>query len=217
VNNEDVPQVSATEDSTTLHSRVGQGLAILAWLFCLGAPVTLIVTHHYLGLLRYGAVVTFAALLIWVLFWAPYVTIAPSGVTIRNLIRTQRVSWPAIKLVDTKYALTLTTTVGKVTAWAAPAPSRWTVMRTAASELRQLPGTSYGPGNSVRPGDIPRSESGVAALYVRRYWEQLRAAGYLDAATIEGRGVETTWLWPEIAALVGLAILSWVGVTFITY
>ena len=215
----DIPKnpVRATRDSTTLYSRFGRGLAIVAWLFCLGVLVTLIFEGHYLGLLRYGGMVLLAALLAWILFWAPFVTIAPSGVTIRNLARRHEVSWPAIKLVDTRWALTLTTTAGKIVAWSAPAPSRWGTVRTAPGELRDLPESSYGAGHSIRPGDIPRSDSGLAALYVRRYWEQLRNAGYLDSAVIEGRGVVTQWLWWPLGGLLACVILTVLGFEFVTY
>jgi hypothetical protein len=209
--------VRATEDSTTLYSRGGRGFAVIGWLFCLGVPVTLIADHHYLGMLRYGGIVLLAALLVWILFWAPYVTIAPSGVTVRNLIRIHEVSWPAIQLIDTKYALNLTTSAGKIVAWAAPAPGRLGTLRTAPAELRDLPESSYGPGHSIRPGDIPRSDSGHAALWVRRYWEQLRNAGYLDSATIEGRGVVTHWLTREILGIVGLAVVAAAGILFVRY
>jgi hypothetical protein len=205
------------EDSTTLYSRSGRGFAVVGWLFCLGVPVTLIVDQHYLGLLRYGGIALLAALLVWILFWAPYVTIAPSGVTIRNLIRIHVVSWPAIQLVDTKYALNLTTTAGKIVAWSAPAPGRHGTLRTAPTELRDLPESSYGPGHSIRPGDIPRSDSGLAALWVRRYWEQLRNAGFLDSAVVEGRGVVTHWLTRELLALAGLVLLAVAGINFIRY
>ena len=209
--------VRASEDSTTLYSRSGRGFAVIGWLFCLGVPITLLVDGHYLGLLRYGGIVLLAALLVWMMFWSPNVTIAPSGVTVRNLIRSHEISWPAIQLVDTKYALTLTTAAGKIVAWSAPAPGRLGTVRTAPTELRDLPESSYGPGHSIRPGDIPRSDSGLAALWVRRYWEQLRNAGFLDTPVIEGRGVVTHWLRRELLGLAGLAILAAAGILFIRY
>ena len=61
------------------------------------------------------------------------------------------------------------------------------------------------------------SDSGLAALYVRRYWEQLRNAGFLDKATIEGTGVTTTWLTPQIIATIVLAVLAVCGLEFIRY
>jgi hypothetical protein len=209
--------VKTTEDTTTLHSRWGRGLAVIVWLFCLGVPVTLVYEQHYLGLLRYGGVVLLAAFFGWLLFWAPFVRIAPSGVTVRNLIRTHDVSWPAIQLVDTKYALTLTTTAGKIQAWSAPAPTRWSTFRTAEPELRGLPRSTYGMGNSIRPGDIPKSDSGLAALYVRRFWEQLKIDGYLDDAKVEGSGVVTHWLRPEIIATIVLVALTIAGLQLIRY
>lgn len=129
----------------------------------------------------------------WMLFWYPSVTVEPSGVTVRNPLKTIQVSWPAIVRIDTRYALTLfTRTTKKVVAWSAPSPSRYAGINTVRPDLSGLSPQSAASG-SVKLGDTPRSESGLAALHVRRAWTALRDAGYLDSGALEGTGVVARW------------------------
>jgi hypothetical protein len=196
-----------TSDSTTLRSRFGRVLVIAVWAILIAFIVGLIVQQNVTWLLRYTPVIVLAGYLVWLLMWSPSVTIAPSGVTIRNLLRTNDVSWPAIQTIDTRFALTLQTSAGRIVAWSAPAPSRFAALRATRTELSGLPESSYAMGG-IRPGDIPQTDSGLAALYVRRYWEQLRDAGYLDSGVVEGTGVVTHWLVRETVILIGLVIVS---------
>ena len=59
------------------------------------------------------------------LFWFPRLAVAEHEVTVRNVFSTVHVPWPAITLVDTKWALTLHTADGMVSVWASPAPNRY--------------------------------------------------------------------------------------------
>jgi hypothetical protein len=144
--------------------------------------------------------------LCWLLFWYPSVTVEPSGVQVRNPLRTFQVSWPAIVRIDTRYALTLfTKTTRKIVAWSAPSPSRYAGINTVRPDLSSLGPVRSGTNtdattglvapqiDSVKLGDVPRSESGIAALHVRRAWAALRDAGYLDSGVLEGTGVVTRW------------------------
>lgn len=194
-------------ETTTLRSRFGQTLVVVVWAIIAAFAVALIAQGQILPILKYGALPVLAAFVVWLLMWSPSVTIGPSGVTVRNLLRTNDVSWPAIQRIDTRFALTLYTSAGTIVAWSAPAPSRFAALRSTRSDLSNLPESSYLAG-SIRPGDIPKSDSGLAALYVRRYYEQLRDAGYLDSGAIEGSGVGTTWLLRESCVLLALVVLS---------
>jgi hypothetical protein len=201
-----------TQDEKTLRSRFGIVLVVVVWCVLVAILVGLVAQLKPLELLRYGPIVLLAGYLVWILMWSPSVTIAPSGVTIRNLLRTNDISWPAIQRIDTRFALTLYTAAGKIVAWSAPAPSRFAAFRTARSDVtRNLPESTY-VGGAIRPGDIPSSDSGLAALYVRRYWEQLRDAGYLKSGAIEGTGVTTKWMPRESLILLALLLLV-LGVT----
>jgi hypothetical protein len=207
--------IRVTSDSTTLRPIFGKVVVILMWLICAVALVSLVSELDLLAFLRYAGIIAFAAYAAWILFWSPSVTISPSGVIVRNLLRSYDVSWPAIQRIDTKFALTIYTTTMKIVAWSAPQPSRFTALRTSRAEIRHLPESSYGVGGSIRPGDLPGSASGLAALYVRRYWEQLRDAGYLDPGVVEGTGVRTHWLQPESAILGVLFVVAIAAALFV--
>ena len=164
----------------------------------------------------------------WLLFWYPSVTVEPSGVQVRNPLRTFQVSWPAIVRIDTRYALTLfTKTTRKIVAWSAPSPSRYAGINTVRPDLSGLnPSRARGDDaqttgleapqvDSVKLGDTPRSESGLAALHVRRAWAALRDAGYLDSGVLEGTGVVVHW--NAVALGVGgiLIVLGFLAAIFI--
>ena len=164
----------------------------------------------------------------WLLFWYPSVTVEPSGVQVRNPLRTFQVSWPAIVRIDTRYALTLfTKTTRKIVAWSAPSPSRYAGINTVRPDLSGLNprrgkgvdaddvGLNPPKADSVRLGDTPRSESGLAALHVRRAWATLRDAGYLDSGVLEGTGVVVHW--NAVALGVGgiLIVLGFLAAIFI--
>jgi hypothetical protein len=206
--------IDASSDSKTLRPRFGRVLTVVCGVIAVVVLVSM-ATIGWLPVLRFGPLVLLCLYTVWLLFWSPAVTIAPSGVIVRNILREHEVTWPAIQLVDTKYALQLTTPKGVITAWSAPAPGRHATMRAAAPELKGLPDSTYAAERSIRPGDIPSSESGLAALYVRRFWEQLRDAGYLSSGVMEGTGVRTHWLRRETAVLVGLAVLAVLALTLV--
>lgn len=232
-----------TEESKTLRARFGLVLTVLVWCVCAASLVTIVVTGRWVDLGRFGLVAVLVSYVMWLLFWSPSVTISLGGVEVRNVLRAHDVSWPAIQNVDTKYALTLFTPNRKVVAWAAPAPSRYATMRATGQsdfrhgemtvqgpvtdsmlnrpnarvrrgDLKGLPDSTFYDG-TIRPSDIPSSDSGLAALYVRRYWEELRDAGHLNSGAIEGTGVRTHWLVREAAALIALAIAAAACVTLV--
>lgn len=116
----------------------------------------------------------------WWLFWYPAVVLADDAVTVRNPLATIRIPWSALIDVDTKYALKLVTPTGSFTAWAAPAPGVWGTHAGKPEHVMNLPPTSYGPGGSVRPGDLKNTDSGFAAYLVRSRWQGLVETGAVD-------------------------------------
>jgi hypothetical protein len=203
-----------TLQTTTIRSRFSRVLVVVLWAILATFLVNLIVQLDLLQLLRFSPVIALSAYVLWILLWSPSVTIGPSGVTVRNLLRTNDVTWPAIQRIDTRFALTLYTAAGTIVAWSAPAPSRFAALRSTRSELAKLPESTYA-GGGIRPGDIPSSDSGLAALYVRRYYEQLRDAGYLDGGVVEGTGVTTAWLPRESLILLALLVLALATIVFV--
>jgi len=181
-----------------------------------------------LGFTPLGIVVVY---LCWLLFWYPSVTVEPSGVRVRNPLRTFQVSWPAIVRIDTRYALTLfTRTTKKIVAWSAPSPSRYAGINTVRPDLSglnpnlnrkfggvEVPNDGLTPPaiDSVKLGDVPRSESGLAALHVRRAWAALRDAGYLDSGVLDGTGVVARWNAVPLGAAGILIVLAVLAATII--
>jgi hypothetical protein len=172
---------------------------------CLVLLVALIATRGVHDVLAFGPWVVFAAYVMWMLFWAPAVVIDDRAVRLRNVARTRVVPWSEILAVETKHNLALVTPSGRYSAWAAPAPSAISAIRGRDQPIEHLPGSTYGQGGSIGIGDLPRSDSGVAAYYVRRGLER-RNDGQLPA----GDGLVTT-IWHQ-ATLVVLAVLLCVGV-----
>jgi hypothetical protein len=142
------------------------------------------------------------------LFWLPSVKIDDGGVTLVNPVRTIRVPWPALVTVDTKFALKLVTPRGSFTAWAAPAPGVMGSYRAKPEDVQGLPGSTYGPAGSMRPGDLRNSDSGAAAYLVRTRWSGMVEAGRIDVELTENAAisVQRHWLMLGIAAALVLAV-----------
>lgn len=151
--------------------------------------------------LPYVAPVLLVAVWVWAAYWRPAVLVSPAGVELRNVTRTIELPWPTIQRVDTRYALTLHTAYGDYAAWAAPAPSRARVVTARSEDARHLPGSSYGAGGSIRPGDLASSASGQAAMLVRARWEELRDAGVLDDPRVERARPRVRWHVGTLAAI----------------
>lgn len=141
------------------------------------------------------------AYLAWWLFWYPRIEIGPDAVTLRNPLQVLRVPWPALIDVDTRYAMKLVTPRGRYTAWAAPAPGIIATHRGKATDVEGLPSISYGPGRSVRPGDLLNTDSGSAAYLVRTRWEAKVTSGEIDVDATESAVVAKRTNWLHISAM----------------
>ena len=183
----------------------GRILAVAVWACCVAALVAQLIAQAS-GAPRLLPWLALVSLSVWALYWRPLLSVDDAGVHLINVVRTIDVPWPAIQRIDTKWALTLFTGYGKFTAWAAPAPG----MRRSAmlhKQRSEVPKSAVIAGR-VRPGDLPGSPSGDAAISVRRHWEQLQAAGFLDDPQLEFERAPVTWHWFTIGAVVVLVALS---------
>ncbi|HEY4152900.1 MAG TPA: PH domain-containing protein [Pseudolysinimonas sp.] len=208
-------------ETAVLRPTSGKVLTVVLGLFAAAGLFSFAFRGEWRDALGFTPLAVTVVYLCWMLFWYPSVTVEPSGVTVRNPLRTFHVSWPAIVRIDTRYALTLfTTTSKKIVAWSAPSPSRYAGINTVRPDLSGLnPGAARSvdtddvglnppKADSVKLGDVPRSESGLAALHVRRAWAALRDAGYLDSGVLEGTGVTTNWNAVALGAAGILIVLS---------
>ena len=132
------------------------------------------------------------------LFWFPRVEVGEDGVKVVNVLREHQINWGAIKLIDTRWALAITTESGKITAWGAPAPGRHSSIFASRDQGQHLPESTYIAG-TVRPGDLVSSDSGAAAAHIRRLWEQREDSP---------GGVESKWSIGKIGALSLLVVAT---------
>lgn len=174
---------------------VGLGLVGFAW------------AGDWAGLLRAAGPLLLVGATALALFWFPRVDVAEHEVTVVNVFSTVHVPWPAIERVDTKWALTLFTPKGKVTAWASPAPNRYSAQVSASSETRLA---ARDGESAVRPGDLPSTPSGAVALVIRSHWEDLRDDGKLDLG-FDPEAMRRDIHWPAIAVLGLLAVATVLG------
>lgn len=189
-------------------ARTSRLFAWICWaVAAFGVVVTLVVAGP--GALVGATPLLFVAFLGWLLFWRPAVVVLDSGVTLENPYRTIDVPWDALVQVDTRYALTLITPRKKYPAWAAPAPGIWGGRNARPEHLKGLPGTTYGPGSSVRPGDLKNTDSGIAAALVRTRWQSLVESGHIEPGRAEDALVTVTVGWFRVAATVALAAASY--------
>jgi hypothetical protein len=184
----------------------GRVLTVVIAVICAVALVLVGVGESFAATVRTAPWLLLVAGACWALFWRPAVIVDEGGVHVVNPFRTIDVPWPAIQDIDTKFALALITAYGRFTAWAAPAPGAREVLRASKAETRHLPKSTVRAGG-IRPGDLPSSPSGGAALTIRRHWEQLRDAGYLDDPRLEHERAPVTWAVPVLVAGAVLVVL----------
>lgn len=183
------------------HSRFNRVLAVVTWLLCLSGVVAVILAGTQ-DALRYLPLTALVAWLTWAGLWHPTLRLDDEAITVVNTFATTVVPWAALINVDTKYALTLMTPRRRVVVTVAPAPGR---IATALSN-RDLKGISAprGADGSIRPGDLPSTDSGAAAHLVRQRWESLLETGRIEVGTADDVRVDRRVHWPTI--IVGCAL-----------
>ena len=120
---------------------------------------------------RFGAVPLALAVIGWVVFWRPRVTVGPDGLELANVFRTVVVPWDDVLGVDTRWGLKVRTTAGRYGAWAAPAaPGRRRhdtvpdqLLDERASGTAQLVGDSSTVGSVIELGLDRRTTGSPAA------------------------------------------------------
>ena len=144
-----------------------------------------------------AALIGFLALM---LFWFPRVEVSEDFVRIVNPARDVRISWGAIRRIDTRWALEIICEEGKYSAWGAPAPGRHSSIFASRDQGQHLPESTYLAG-TVRPGDLITSDSGAAAAEIRRRWEAIRGSDLPAQVAVK-------WQTRKLALLTALVVLN---------
>lgn len=171
--------------------------AVLSW----AVTAVLLVAFYLNGgpaeVAQYGAVPLILAVLGWVAFWRPHVTVAPAGVTVANVFRTADVPWPALDTAETRWGLRLRTSAGPVGAWAVPAPGALT---------RQRPDES--PGLDLTDTEGTGHLEATATARVVAQVLLVRRAAALTGGGVHGGDVERRTDVVAVAATVGVLVLA---------
>lgn len=193
---------------TSFRPTFGRVLSIVTALIAAAGLGGFVVSGDWPGLVRYGWGLLLLAAIGFAAFWYPRVDVAEHEVTVVNVFSTVHVPWPAIQRVDTQYALTLHLPEGrKVTAWASPAPSRYSAQVSATRETRLA---ARDGETSVRPGDLLDTPSGAVAFVIRSHWEDLREDGRLDLG-VDAAALRRDIHWPVIVVLGVLTVATALG------
>jgi hypothetical protein len=142
----------------------------------------------------------------WAAFWRPRVEVSDGGVRIVNVTRTIDVPWPAIKDIETKWALKVVTAYGEFSAWAAPAGGRGPARRASRIENNLLSRARV--TEHLAPPTSLDGAAGDAAEIVRGHWAALRAAGHLDNPVLEHEKAPVRWHVETLAIGAALIVLG---------
>lgn len=194
---------------TSFRPVFGRVLSVIVAVIAATGLAGFLVAGDPVGLARYGWGLLLLVAVVFALFWFPRIDIVEHEVTVRNVFSTVHVPWPAIQRADTKYALTLHTPDGVVTAWASPAPNRYATQTSSQSSARIA---SDPMGFAPRPGDLLETESGAPAYLIRRHLDDLREAGHLDAPVLEGGRLRRDIHWATIMVLGALTLATALGI-----
>ena len=192
----------------TFRSRFTMVLCIIAWA---GLAVVLAVVVATPGVVERGLIplgLVAVAAIIWAVLWSPFVRVSDDAVTIANVLREIEIPWAALIHVDTKFSLTLTTPGRTYSATAAPAPGQLSGLNASRSQRTR----TGGAGTSVRPGDLPSTDSGQAAELVRERWKRLRDSGAIEAGIADSVPVSIRPRIVQIATITAATVVLIVGV-----
>lgn len=102
--------------------------------------------------------------LVWLGYVVPSAEIKNQQLVVVNPFRIAKIGLGAIENVDTRFALKVSGSFGKLSAWAAPAPGRLRYRSHPTEDFRAL---GLKNGEQVRPGDLPSTISGSLAMQIR--------------------------------------------------
>jgi hypothetical protein len=109
------------------------------------------------------------ALFFYLILHRPLLEIADDGIKIVNPLWSYNIGWRDISAIETRYTMSVQARGEVIYAWAAPAPGRYHARKIHPSEVR---GMDIASQSTVRFGESPRSDSGVAAYLARSRWKK---------------------------------------------
>lgn len=140
----------------------------------------------------------FASCMCLIMF-KPKIIIFDEGIEIVNPTSIHLISWDKVREIEARYTMSIITVDGEqIFAWAAPAPGRYHSRKIHESDLR---GLNLGVGGSIRAGESPRADSGVA-----RYLAVTRLQNHRNASRTAQNSTSTSFI--EKRGDFGVALLA---------
>jgi hypothetical protein len=150
--------------------------AVLAYLLLGGMAIESIYSSGLMASWIALAWCTLFALGIYIILHRPCVEIFDEGIRISNPLSTILIGWQDVDVVEAKYTAFLQLRNGvKVSMWAAQAPGRYHSRTIHSSEVKGLQLDGF-----IRPGESPRTDSGVATYLCRTRLAAFRDRGRSD-------------------------------------
>jgi hypothetical protein len=205
-----------------IRTRWARAIAVVGWAACLAYAVSVVADRGTIatGHLAWPAL---AALLVHALWWRPAVEVSDGGITVRDLLRTTHVPWPAVREIGERWSLSIVTPSGQVGSWALPAssPARRAQREARArrrGEVVEDPGFTAGDVEATvdptpdggTPVERVHGTAEDAAQIARDRMASLRSAGHLGA---DGPVPEVTHAWHGLTglAVIGLLVVAALG------
>ncbi|MEI7642323.1 MAG: hypothetical protein WCJ38_04685 [Actinomycetes bacterium] len=121
------------------------------------------------------------------IFLVPKITFFDEGIKITNPHQEITVGWHLVDEIHAMYTMYIEVGTKRINAWAAQTPGRYHARSIHPSELRGLKLNSV---TNIRPGESPRTYSGVAVQLARIRLEAFNKSG--NPARIESQVISNT-------------------------
>jgi hypothetical protein len=109
--------------------------------------------------------------LAYLFFIHPRIKLFDEGIEITNPFLKYTIGWTHVSEIEARYCMSVLVNGKNIYAWAAPAPGRYHSRNLHASEIK---GLKVGLSTLIRPGESPRSHSGVASHLAKLRLEKFR-------------------------------------------
>ena len=173
---------------------------VVGSIFLIGIATESIMSRGFNASVTTLVVISALAIALYLVLYRPHLEIFDEGVRIHNPLTMIQVGWHDVDSIDARYSAVLTMKDGRrFTIWCAQAPGRYHARTIHPSEMKglNLPST-------MRPGESPRTDSGVAVILCRQRLTAFQHSTHVDGAAFLSQR-ENGWI--AILAIVYIAAL----------
>jgi hypothetical protein len=118
--------------------------------------------------------------IVYLVIYRPKIILFDEGITIRNPFQEFKVGWDRVDEIETRFTMSIQVDGKMIYAWAAPAPGRHHARSIHPTEVRWM---NVGAPGIIRPGESPRSDSGVASYLAKLRWNNYKSKKLVGATS----------------------------------